>query len=76
VVERAIRAILSHLEVSPVERLAICSHGGVVRRLVQAALPSGEFPPPITNGVIYPFEFLRSERKLLLLDHLPVHLFG
>jgi probable phosphoglycerate mutase len=70
VVERALRSIEAHLQASPVSKLAICSHGGVVRRLVQRALPTGEFPPPIVNGVVYPFEFHREEGRLFLMDRL------
>ena len=70
VVQRAMAAIEDHLSVQPVARLAICSHGGVVRRLVQRALPNGGFPPPITNGVVYPFEFRREEGQLVLLEKL------
>ena len=70
VVQRALYAIEAHLESRSVERIAVCSHGGVVRRLVQQALPEGDFPPPIVNGVVYPFHFDRQEKRLILLDHL------
>lgn len=39
------------------ERVAVVTHGGVLRRLIQYALREPGFPAPIPNGALYPLLF-------------------
>lgn len=38
------------------DRIGVATHGGVIRRMIQLAPASWGFPPPIANGVVYPFD--------------------
>lgn len=59
VVARALSAMERFLT-SPigtgVERLAVASHGGVIRRILQFALAEEELGSWVTNGTVYPLE--------------------
>ncbi|MBL7716104.1 MAG: histidine phosphatase family protein [Bdellovibrionales bacterium] len=37
--------------------VGVCTHGGVIRRVIQSTLPKNVFPPPTPNTVLYPFEW-------------------
>lgn len=57
VVARISQAIQTFAVKHPgLERIGVASHGGVIRRMIQLAPVSHGFPPPIANGVIYPFD--------------------
>ncbi len=72
VVERSLKAILTFVESNPEYRkIGICSHGGVVRRLILHALQDDRFPPPTPNGVLYPFRLELEARKFRLVPHSP-----
>lgn len=72
VVERSFKAILTFVESHPqFRKIGICSHGGVVRRLILHALQDERFPPPTPNGVLYPFSLDLRERKFRILPHSP-----
>lgn len=58
------RFVLANPEFS---RIGICSHGGVVRRLIQTGSADGAFPPPTPNGVLYPFEYRIEDGNLRFL---------
>lgn len=53
------------------ERVGVATHGGVLRRMVQHAEGDPGFPPPIANGVLYPFEVRRSAYVWRLSGWLP-----
>ena len=71
--DRALAALADYCLKHPeVERLAVASHGGVVRRLVQWALKIEALPAPIPHGAVYPLILEVSTRALELLAHLPL----
>jgi probable phosphoglycerate mutase len=71
--DRALAALAEYCLAHPeIERLAVASHGGVVRRLVQWALKIEALPAPIPNGAVYPLIIEVSTRALELLSHLPL----
>jgi probable phosphoglycerate mutase len=69
VFQRAIAAIVDYLEQKSFARIAVATHGGVIRRLIQYShklnAEKEDYPAPIPNGIIYPF-FVDLEKKVLL----------
>jgi broad specificity phosphatase PhoE len=64
IIARAVAAIGDFLRVRPLERLGISCHGGVVRRLMQAACPGRE-SVPIPNGVLYHLRYDPGSGRLI-----------
>ncbi len=69
VFDRAFAAILEYLKKSNHSRIAVATHGGVIRRLIQYSQKLGgeneDYPAPIPNGIIYPF-LVDLEKKSLI----------
>lgn len=57
IMQRSFAAILKFLTTYPYNRIAVTTHGGVIRRIMQKLLPAGSPPVPIPNGVIHPLHF-------------------
>jgi broad specificity phosphatase PhoE len=71
VVARALQALdrfFGESHGAEIERLAVASHGGVVRRVLQAALATDVFPAPVTNAAIYPITVTWEPRITLRLE--------
>lgn len=63
VLTRVFDALRKHIHANPeIQTLGVCTHGGVIRRVIQSALPKNVFPPPTPNTVLYPFEWIGAER--------------
>lgn len=64
VYERALEAILEFYRRHPYSRVGIATHGGMLRRLIQYSIEKEEFPAPIPNGIVYPFEVDLDQGRL------------
>ncbi len=63
---RSFGAITKFLATYPYTRIAVTTHGGVIRRIMQKLLPAGSPPVPIPNGVIHPLLFDSEQGKYII----------
>ena len=66
VIQRVFRAMERFLDTRAFERVAISTHGGVIRRVMQTLMPPGSPLVPIPNAVVYRIEFDRKSRKFTI----------
>lgn len=57
VVARALAAIRRFVQANGHRTIAVATHGGVIRRLLQHASEDRAFPAPIANSVLFPFQW-------------------
>lgn len=57
VMKRGFAALEEFLMNNPYDRIGVATHGGVIRRIMQAILPPGSPAVAIPNGVLYELEF-------------------
>lgn len=69
VIQRVIEALEHTIQKARIgngaDRIALISHGGVIRRILAHAHPQKAFPPPIGNGAVYPLTFQAGTLRLL-----------
>jgi len=66
IIQRSFGALTKFLTTHHYERIAVATHGGVIRRIMQKLLPAGSPPVPIPNGVIHPLLFNSEQGKYSL----------
>lgn len=59
---RVFGAMESFLHERAYQKVAISTHGGVIRRVMQRILPPSESLVPIPNGVLYELVYDRGKR--------------
>ncbi|MCM2323824.1 MAG: histidine phosphatase family protein [Oligoflexia bacterium] len=62
VMDRVFEALEAVFEAQPFATIGVCTHGGVIRRIMQRLLPQGSEPVPIPNGVLYQVRYHRTSR--------------
>jgi broad specificity phosphatase PhoE len=66
IMQRAFGALSKFLTTYPYSRIAVTTHGGVIRRIMQKLLPAGSPPVPIPNGIIHPLHFDTAQGKFII----------
>jgi broad specificity phosphatase PhoE len=57
VVHRSFASLRNFLATTPFDRIAVTTHGGVIRRIMQRLLPPGSLPVSIPNAVVHPLHY-------------------
>jgi len=63
VTSRALVAIETYIGRSGHQRIAVATHGGVIRRLIQFSGLDEILPAPVFNGVLFPLILVREPRS-------------
>ena len=63
VIDRVFGFLNQTLLTRPETRIGLCTHGGVIRRIMQALLPSLKQAVPIPNGIVYLIEYHPKDRR-------------
>ena len=66
IMQRAFGALTKFLTQYPYTRIAVTTHGGVIRRIMQKLSPAGSPPVPIPNGVIHQLRFDSVHGKFII----------
>jgi broad specificity phosphatase PhoE len=66
IMQRSFTALRKFLTTYPYSKVAVTTHGGVIRRIMQKLLPAGSPPVPIPNGVVHPLLFHPEQGNFII----------